>query len=37
MLAKQVSKSMITTEDLGDTDKIKAEYYPEMEAWLKEV
>jgi hypothetical protein len=37
MLAKQVSKSMVTTEDLGDTDKITKEYYPEMEAWLKEV
>jgi hypothetical protein len=37
MLAKQVSKSMITTDDLGNTDKIKNEYYPEMEAWLKEV
>jgi hypothetical protein len=37
MLAKQTSKSMVTTEDLGNTDKIKNEYYPEMQAWLKEV
>lgn len=36
-LAKQESKVMKTTEDLQDTRKIKEEYYPEMQAWLKEV
>lgn len=34
-LAKQVTKVIKTTEDLQDTKKIKEEYYPEMEAWLK--
>jgi hypothetical protein len=37
MMAKQKSKVILTSADLTDTDKIKKEYYPEMEAWLKEV
>jgi hypothetical protein len=37
MLAKQTTKSITTSEDLTDNEKIKNEYYPEMEAWLKEV
>lgn len=37
MLAKQTTKIITTSEDLTDNEKIKNEYYPEMEAWLKEV
>jgi hypothetical protein len=37
ILGKQVSKSVVVTDDLNDTEKIKNEYYPEMEAWLKKV
>jgi hypothetical protein len=37
MLAKQPNKIITTTEDLTDNEKIKNEYYPEMQAWLKEV
>ncbi|QDS76171.1 hypothetical protein FKW77_007758 [Venturia effusa] len=36
-LAKHQFKSVVTTEDLGDTDKIKTQYYPELEEWLKKV
>jgi hypothetical protein len=37
MIAKQTTKTITTSEDLTDNEKIKNEYYPEMEAWLKEV
>ena len=37
MLAKQQTKVMLETDDLVNDDKIKNEYYPEMEQWLKEV
>jgi hypothetical protein len=37
MVAKQTTKIITTSEDLTDNEKIKNEYYPEMEAWLKEV
>jgi hypothetical protein len=37
MMAKQKTKVILTSEDLTNTEKIKNEYYPEMEAWLKEV
>ncbi|KAJ5676110.1 hypothetical protein N7462_009007 [Penicillium macrosclerotiorum] len=36
-LAKQETKVIMTTEDLQDARKIKEEYYPEMQAWLKEL
>jgi hypothetical protein len=35
--AKQNTKTLLTTEDLGNTEKITKEYYPEMEKWLKEL
>ncbi|CAL5867648.1 uncharacterized protein PFLUO_LOCUS1867 [Penicillium psychrofluorescens] len=34
-LAKQETAVMKTTEDLQNNKKIKEEYYPEMQAWLK--
>lgn len=34
-LGKHVFDSVVTTEDLSDTDKI-TQYYQEMEEWLKE-
>ncbi|KAF2397746.1 hypothetical protein EJ06DRAFT_135255 [Trichodelitschia bisporula] len=37
IFGKQYTKVMLKTEDLSDTKKIKEQYYPEMEAWLKEV
>jgi hypothetical protein len=37
MLSNQVSKVILTSEDLANDEKIKTEYYPEMQAWLKEV
>jgi hypothetical protein len=37
MMAKQVTKLICTAEDLANDDKIKNEYYPEMQVWLKEV
>ncbi|KAF2431248.1 hypothetical protein EJ08DRAFT_193365 [Tothia fuscella] len=36
-LSRQVTKVILTSEDLANDDKIKNEYYPEMQAWLKEV
>jgi hypothetical protein len=36
-MAKQYTKVLSTTDDLGDTQKITDEYYPEMEKWLKDV
>jgi len=36
MMAKQHTKVLHTTDDLLDEQKIKKEYYPEMEQWLKE-
>jgi len=37
MFGQQHTKVLLTTDDLGDVDKISKEYYPEMENWLKEV
>ncbi|KAF2404966.1 hypothetical protein EJ06DRAFT_485398 [Trichodelitschia bisporula] len=37
MLSKQVTEVILTSEDLGDDEKIKTQYYPEMQKWLKEV
>jgi hypothetical protein len=37
MLSNQVTKVILTSEDLGNDDKIKNEYYKEMQVWLKEV
>lgn len=36
-LAKHQTNVIKTTEDLQNTTKIKEEYYPEMEAWLKKL
>jgi hypothetical protein len=36
MLGKQQTKVLLKTEDLLNDEKIKNEYYPEMEQWLKE-
>jgi hypothetical protein len=36
MLGKQQTKVLLQTEDLVNDEKITKEYYPEMEAWLKE-
>jgi hypothetical protein len=37
MLGTQETKVMLTSADLSNDEKIKTEYYPEMQAWLKEV
>ncbi|KAF2672281.1 hypothetical protein BT63DRAFT_398552 [Microthyrium microscopicum] len=37
MYAKQHTNTITKTGDLADNDKIVKEYYPEMEAWLKQV
>jgi hypothetical protein len=37
VMAKQHTKVLLDTEDLLNEEKIKAEYYPEMEQWLKDV
>ena len=37
IIAKQHTKVLRTTDDLLNEAKIKAEYYPEMEQWLKDV
>lgn len=36
-LAKQTTEVMKTTDDLQNTDKIKQEYYPEMQQWLQQL
>jgi hypothetical protein len=36
-MSKQVTKVICTPEDLSNDEKIKTEYYPEMQKWLKEV
>lgn len=36
-IGKHAFKSVVATEDLSDIEKIKEQYFPEVEQWLKEV